>query len=90
MDTTQNDHDLLIELRTEMRGMRADVIEIKTNTVSRIANLEADHISKTDYDTLTKDVGKLKLSFAGIAAVGTVIIVVLIPIVSAYISAGKL
>jgi hypothetical protein len=31
----QNDHDLLIELRTEMRGLRGDIKEMKDATTDR-------------------------------------------------------
>ena len=34
------DHDLLVELRTELKGLKADVRDIKDGTKAQIANLE--------------------------------------------------
>jgi hypothetical protein len=34
------DHDLLIELRTEVRGMRSDIRELKDNTAERLTGVE--------------------------------------------------
>lgn len=36
------DHDLLIELRTEFKGMRDDIKELKDNLVSRVTVLEEE------------------------------------------------
>ena len=40
MPELTNDHDLLVELRTEFRGMRTDIRELKDGTASRLAALE--------------------------------------------------
>lgn len=45
----QLDHDLLVELRTEMKGVRADLREIKDNTTSRLSLLEQDHITVKEF-----------------------------------------
>lgn len=39
---TSIDHDLLIELRTEFKGMRDDIKELKDNLVSRVTLLEEE------------------------------------------------
>jgi hypothetical protein len=36
----QSDHDLLIELRTEMRGMRGDIKDLRNGTSDRLADHE--------------------------------------------------
>lgn len=36
----QNDHDLLVELRTEFRGFREDIRDLKTGTAQRLSDLE--------------------------------------------------
>lgn len=38
----QTDHDLLIELRTEMRGVREDIKDMKDNTSQRLNSLEME------------------------------------------------
>lgn len=35
-----NDHDLLVELRTEFRGMRSDIKDLKDGTAARLSVLE--------------------------------------------------
>lgn len=53
---SSNDHDLLIELRTEMRSMRDEIKELKNGVVKRVENLENDKMSKEDAKSLiTKD-----------------------------------
>ena len=39
-DSHQTDHDLLIELRTEMRGVRGDIKDIKDGTASKLDDHE--------------------------------------------------
>jgi len=73
MDERKTDHDLLIELRTEMRGMRVDINDIKSNTASRITLLERDVVS-------------LKNTRAIAYAYATLITLVLVPLLAAYIS----
>lgn len=46
------DHDLLIELRTEMKGMRNDIKDIKDGTTARIAALERDKEDKVEIQRL--------------------------------------
>jgi hypothetical protein len=49
-DRRQNtDHDLLIELRTEMQGVRSDIKEIKDGTAARLSALEADRVTQKEF-----------------------------------------
>jgi hypothetical protein len=42
------DHDLLIELRTEMRGVREDIQKLTDGTAKRLADLEGDHVTREE------------------------------------------
>lgn len=44
------DHDLLIELRTEMQGMRKDIKDLKDGTATRLMSLETDHVTRKEHD----------------------------------------
>ena len=80
----QSDHDLLVELRTEMRGMRIDVKNLAENTA--ILNDKAEKRIKD----LEDDVSSLKTTRAIAYAYAGLITLVLIPIVAAYIQTGRL
>ncbi len=41
-ENIRTDRDLLVELRTEMRGVRNDIKELKDNTSQRLERLERD------------------------------------------------
>lgn len=43
-----NDHDLLIELRTEMRGLRQDLKALSDGVSTRVTNLENTKLDKVD------------------------------------------
>jgi len=60
MDTIKNqsDHDLLIELRTEMRNIRNDIKELKESTTVQINILEKDKADQYDVDILKKKVNE--------------------------------
>lgn len=47
----QSDHDLLIELRTEMRGMRVDVTSAADDTKERLILLGANKLEKDTFTT---------------------------------------
>jgi hypothetical protein len=47
-----DDHDLLIELRTEMQGIRKDIKDLKDGTTERITKLENDKADKKDFEEL--------------------------------------
>ena len=55
-----NDHDLLIELRTEMANVREDIKELKNNAIARISCLEAEKADRTDIEKLQN---KLNIDF---------------------------
>lgn len=48
------DHDLLIELRTEMRNIRSDIKELKEGTTQRIQILERDKADRQEVEFLQK------------------------------------
>jgi hypothetical protein len=50
------DHDLLIELRTEMRAARTDIKDLKDNTTNRIDSLEKEKADRKELDELQKKV----------------------------------
>ena len=45
----QNDHDLIIELRADVKALRGDVKELKEGTAARLKALEVDHVSRRDH-----------------------------------------
>lgn len=47
-----NDHDVLIELRTEMRGVRSDIKDLKEDSAHRISLLEDNKIDKREVETM--------------------------------------
>lgn len=44
------DHDLLVELKTEMKGVRTDIKEIKDNSAERLNRLEDNKVDKKDFN----------------------------------------
>lgn len=54
-----SDHDLLIELRTEMRAVRNDLREMKDNTSRRVDFLESQKEDKTEVQRLLKEANKI-------------------------------
>jgi len=55
---TGNDHDLLVELRTEMRGMRTDVREMKNGNERRLLKLEESKADKEEVARLVAEAEK--------------------------------
>jgi len=55
----QEDHDLLIELRTEMKALRQDVKDLKDNTSKRVDALELEKVDKLEVTRLKGDVDKI-------------------------------
>jgi hypothetical protein len=62
MAMPQEDHDLLIELGTEMRAVRSDIKELKDGTYPRIVALEKDKLDKTEFDKLQRRVASMEES----------------------------
>lgn len=50
--TTWNreDRDLLVELKTEVTAIRADLADLKGNYTGRLLNLESNAVSKIQFD----------------------------------------
>jgi hypothetical protein len=44
-----NDHDLLVELRTEMKAVRADIKDLKDGTQARLSSLESDRVTQEEH-----------------------------------------
>ena len=51
------DHDLLIELRTEMRGVRSDIQKLTDDTKERIVRLEESKVTKEDFSMHLREDG---------------------------------
>lgn len=49
---TNEDHDLLIELRTEMQNVRKDIRELNDGTSGRIKALENDKADRKDIESI--------------------------------------
>ncbi|MFA5696738.1 MAG: hypothetical protein WC917_04870 [Bacilli bacterium] len=49
---TNEDHDLLIELRTEMQNVRKDIKELNDGTSGRIKALEVDKADRKDIEAI--------------------------------------
>lgn len=67
----ENDHDLLIELRTEMKNLRGDVKELKDNVATRVSNLEvekADKVEVVDHESRLRKLEKFGWMAAGALA----------------------
>jgi hypothetical protein len=56
----QEDHDLLIEIATQMKDLRADVKDIKTNTVGRVEKLEIEKANSCDVEKLKDRINTLE------------------------------
>lgn len=76
IEFNRSDRDLLVELRTEMRGVRLDITEMKDDTKIRLTNLEADTAA-------------LKI-WRGVLIGGWVVLTILVmPILVAYVGSGN-
>lgn len=85
------DHDLLIELRTEMRGMRVDIKDLKTGTSDRLTDLttkyeslEANKASKVDLANTDTRVDRVTTR-QNIMIGGLMVVNILIPFIYKYI-----
>jgi len=56
MITSNEDHDLLIELRTEMKNVRNDIKDLKDGITERISNVEKNKVDKKDFEELLQKV----------------------------------
>lgn len=55
MTQRTNDHDLLIELKTQMAEVRKDIKSLGDNLVGRVGILEEHKISKTEAQKMVDD-----------------------------------
>lgn len=55
MDPSTPDHDLLIELRTEVKGLRDDFKDMADNTKERITRLEETKLDKQAFTDFVAD-----------------------------------
>ena len=51
-----DDHDLLIEMRTQLKRLSEDIGELKNGTSKRIEDLECDKANKKEFEDLAKEV----------------------------------
>lgn len=58
-----SDHDLLIELRTEMRGVRNDIQRLNNDTISQVKDLQSTKLDKEEFDRAMIDAEKKHESF---------------------------
>ena len=56
MERKINDHDLLIELRSEMRNLRNDIQDLKNGTAKRIDDLETGKADLKSVEDLQRKV----------------------------------
>jgi hypothetical protein len=54
-----DDHDLLIELKTRMEGIKTDIKDLKDGTTKRIDDLETGKCNKADYSLLKAELDQL-------------------------------
>lgn len=92
MPELTNDHDLLVELRTEFRGMRNDIKELKDGTTSRLAalekavdDLETNKASKVDLEKTNERVERINTR-QNLILGGLILANILLPIILNYLS----
>lgn len=86
-----NDHDLLIELRTEVKGMRVDIRDLKDGMTKRLADvehqvieLEKNKASKVDLDTTNQHLDRVS-GRQNLMIGGLIVINVLLPFIIKYL-----
>ena len=80
-DHSMKDHDLLIRLDENMRGLRADVMEIKDGSERRLSELENNVIKRIEFYPVKRDVDALKVkqaTYTGALAVLQVVLAVVL------------
>ena len=83
----QSDHDLLIELRTEMRNVRNDIRSLTDGTTTTLVELEARVRSLED--TRTSQTGRSK-AFNWVGSLAYAAIALAAGLLGSFIQAGKL
>lgn len=59
---SNNDHDLIVELKTLMSGVKDDIKDLKEGTSKRISDLENNKAEKEEFEIVRKQVEILKSS----------------------------
>lgn len=88
---SREDRDLLIELRTEMRGMRTDIKDLKDGTSNQITDLtikteelETHKASKVDLDNVITRLDRVT-NRQNLMIGGLIVINVLLPFIYKYV-----
>ncbi|MEW6126723.1 MAG: hypothetical protein AB1757_06770 [Acidobacteriota bacterium] len=88
---TQEDHDLLIELRTEVKGMRVDIRDLKDGTTERLTDVERDvdeleknKASKVDLAQTDRRLDRVRTT-QNLMIGGLIVINVLLPFIIKYL-----
>ncbi len=72
-EQSSSDHDLLITLHEQVRGIRDDIKDIKDNLNSRVTKLEDETIDRKEFDALQTDVRWLqRIAYTGIGILGAI------------------
>jgi predicted transcriptional regulator len=81
MDAQQQDHDLLIELKTIVHSIKDDIRDLKEGTTERISCLERDKADRKEMEELQTKVNKdieirvRRLESWGFIAIGALMII---------------
>ena len=68
-----SDHDLLITLHEQVRGIRDDIKDIKDNLNSRVTKLEDGKIDRKELETLQSDVKWLqRIAYGGLGIISAI------------------
>ena len=75
-ETQKKDHDLLIEIKTIVKGLVEDVKDIKTNTVGRVEKLEIESVKRSELEAVKKDIVSLRIWRNGLIASNAIVLAV--------------
>lgn len=54
-----NDHDILIEVRTQVKDMRSDMRDMQTNILSRMKTVEDNKLEKSEFSKFIDNTNKV-------------------------------
>jgi hypothetical protein len=87
----QSDHDVLIELRTEVKGMRVDIRDLKDGTTKQLSDLEhqaseleKNKASKKDLDATNERLERITTR-QNLMIGGLLVINILLPFIFKYL-----
>lgn len=73
MEQISTDHDLLITLHEQVRGIRDDIKDIKDNLNSRVTKLEDGRVDRKELEALKNDVRWLqRIAYTSIGIMGAI------------------